>query len=380
MISEQDPLSTSITHVQSMSEAEIHLAGTPVDVIILDLGLPDAHGLDGVRRAQAAAPHVPLVVLTGLNDDLMAAQALQEGAQDYLVKGQIEAYGLVRAIRYAIERKVTDDARKAAENQLLQAQKLESLGRLAGVIAHDFNNILSVILSFTAFLAEDLRSMNPERMAAAKLLGHVDGIQEAAERATALTAQLLAFGRREIIALEVLDLNAAITRIVPMVRQIIGKDTTLTMILDPDAGRIRADDGQLGQIIVNLVVNARDAMPNGGTVTIETGNVSLDESSPARRADVEAGPYVFLAVADTGAGMDHGTRDHIFEPFFTTKDVGKGTGLGLATADGIMHRAGGHIIVASELGHGSTFTLNFPNVGIPGAEPMPGAGPLEAAG
>ena len=149
MISEQEPFSTSIAHVRSMQEAEIHLARAPVDVIILDLGLPDAHGLDGVRRAQAAAPHVPLVVLTGLNDDLMAAQALQEGAQDYLVKSQIEGYGLVRAIRYAIERKVTDDARKASENQLLRAQKMESLGRLAGVIAHDFNNILSVILSYT---------------------------------------------------------------------------------------------------------------------------------------------------------------------------------------------------------------------------------------
>lgn len=371
MISEQEPFNTSITHVRSMSDAEIHLAGTRVDVIILDLGLPDAHGLEGVRRAQAAAPHVPLVVLTGLNDDLMAAQALQEGAQDYLVKGQIEAYGLVRAIRYAIERKVTDDARKASENQLLQAQKMESLGRLAGVIAHDFNNILSVILSYTSFLAEDLGSADHERQAPTKLRAHVDGIQEAAERATALTAQLLAFGRREVIALEILDINAAITRIVPMVRQILGKETKLTVNLDPGAGRIRADDGQLGQIVVNLVVNARDAMPHGGTLTIETGNLSLDEFSPARRAEVQSGPYVFLAVADTGAGMDHATRDHLFEPFFTTKDVGKGTGLGLATADGIMHRAGGHIVVASELGHGSTFTLNFPNVGVPGAEPVP---------
>jgi signal transduction histidine kinase len=165
-----------------------------------------------------------------------------------------------------------------------------------------------------------------------------------------------------------------------MVRQIIGTDTKLTVNLDPDAGRIRADDGQLGQIVINLVLNARDAMPNGGTLTIETGNVSLDEFSPARRADVEAEPYVFLAVADTGNGMDHATRDHIFEPFFTTKDAGKGTGLGLATADGIMHRAGGHIVVASELGHGSTFTLNFPNVGVSGLGPVPRAQSLEASG
>jgi signal transduction histidine kinase len=362
MINEQDPFNTSITHVESMGDAEVHLAKAATDLIILDLGLPDAQGLEAVRRARAAAPRVPLVVLTGQNDELIAIQALQEGAQDFLVKGQIEAYGLVRAIRYAIERKVTEDARKASENELLQAQKLESLGRLAGGIAHDFNNILVAIIGYATFLTEDLSSADPGRRDPAQLQITVDEIRSAAERATGLTAQLLAFGRQEVVILEVLDVNEAITRIVPMVRQVIGNGTRLNMKLDPGAGRIRADDGQLGQIIVNLVVNARDAMPDGGMVTIESGNVALDEFEAAQRVNVAAGPYVYLAVSDTGAGMDRSTRDHIFEPFFTTKELGMGSGLGLATAHAIVGRAGGHIVVASELGQGSRFTLYFPRV------------------
>jgi signal transduction histidine kinase len=345
-----------------MGDAEVHLAKAATDLIILDLGLPDAQGLEAVRRARAAAPRVPLVVLTGQNDELIAIQALQEGAQDFLVKGQIEAYGLVRAIRYAIERKVTEDARKASENELLQAQKLESLGRLAGGIAHDFNNILVAIIGYATFLTEDLSSADPGRRDPAQLQITVDEIRSAAERATGLTAQLLAFGRQEVVILEVLDVNEAITRIVPMVRQVIGNGTRLSMKLDPGAGRIRADDGQLGQIIVNLVVNARDAMPDGGMVTIESGNVALDEFEAAQRVNVAAGPYVYLAVSDTGAGMDRSTRDHIFEPFFTTKELGMGSGLGLATAHAIVGRAGGHIVVASELGQGSRFTLYFPRV------------------
>jgi signal transduction histidine kinase len=368
MINEQDPLSTSITHVGSMSEAETHLATAAVDVMILDLGLPDAQGLDGVRRARAAAPRVPLVVLTGLRDESVAVQALQEGAQDYLVKGQIEAYGLVRAIRYAIERKTTEDARKAAENELLQAQKLESLGRLAAGIAHDFNNIVFAILGYTELLTDDLSSRDPARLAPAALQSTVTEIRRAADRASELTAQLVAFGRQEVVMLEVLDINAAMTRLAPMVRQLIGRGTRLTLKLDPSAGLLRADDGQLGQIVVNLVINARDAMPDGGTVVIETGNIVIDDRHGAQRTEIGAGAYVFLTVRDNGHGMDTSTQAHIFEPFFTTKAVGRGTGLGLATAYGIVHRAGGHIVVASEPGHGSTFTLYFPQVSD--AEPV----------
>ena len=270
--------------------------------------------------------------------------------------------------------------RKAAESQLLQAQKLESIGRLAGGIAHDFNNMLFAIHGYAELLAEDLASTNRARLDPDRALLSVDAISQAAERAAALTAQLLAFSHQQVISLNVLDLNAAIGGLEPMVRQLIGENMRLVLKLDHDAGHIRADAGQLDQILVNLVVNARDAMPDGGTVTIETGNVSVGEPSAIEPFDLKPGPYVLLAVTDTGIGMDRETREHIFEPFFTTKGLGKGTGLGLATAYGIVHQAGGHIRVYSERGLGSTFKLYFPRVDAPGSTERPSVSAIPAVG
>jgi two-component system, cell cycle sensor histidine kinase and response regulator CckA len=365
MVGEHGSLHTEVTHVESMSAAEAHLSQREVDVIVLDLGLPDAQGVDAVRRARAAAPHAPLVVLTGQDDELLAAQALREGAQDYLVKGQIDSRGLLRALRYAIERKVMDDARKSSENELLHAQKLESIGRLAGGIAHDFNNMLFAIQGYAELLSQDLGSADPARLAPGELLISVDAISDAARRATTLTAQLLAFSRRQIVAAEVLDLNEVLTAVVPMVRQLIGKPRRLILKLDPATGHMHADAGQIEQIVVNLVINARDAMLDGGTVTIESGNATFDDFHAPGHVDGTPGPYVFLAITDTGVGMDHATREHIFEPFFTTKSVGQGTGLGLASAYGIVQQAGGHIFVYSEPGQGSVFKLYFPRVDAP---------------
>jgi two-component system cell cycle sensor histidine kinase/response regulator CckA len=360
MFIEQDSHNTELTHVVCMSDAEKHLAERKVDVILLDLGLPDAQGLEAVRRAHAAAPTIPLVVLTGLDDESLAVEALQEGAQDYLIKGRIDAHGLLRAVRYAVERKTLEDAGILAANQLLQAQKVESLGRLAGGIAHDFNNMLFAVHGYAELLSQDLASNDPARLDPDRLLLSVNEISHAAERATALTSQLLAFSRRQTVSVNVLDLNATVTMIEPMVRQLIGEDVRLVLKLDPDAGHICADGGQIDQILVNLVLNARDAMPDGGTVTIESGNAAFDGASVPGRADVTAGSYVFLAVSDTGIGIDSATREQIFEPFFTTKAIGKGTGLGLATTHGIVHQAGGHISVESEPGVGSAFRLYFP--------------------
>jgi signal transduction histidine kinase len=365
MVTGHGSLNTEFTHVESMSAAEAHLSERAVDVILLDLGLPDAQGLEAVRRAHAAAPRVPLVVMTGEDDEVLAAQTLREGAQDYLVKGQIDARGLLRVLRYAIERKSTEEARKRSENELLQAQKLESVGRLAGGVAHDFNNMLFAIQGYAELLAQDLGSADPARLAPDELLVSVTAISDAAKRAATLTAQLLAFSRRQIVATEVLDINAMVTAISPMVRQLVGTSTRLILKLDPATGHMRADAGQIDQIVVNLVINARDAMPDGGTVTIETGNTSFDDFHAPGHADGAPGPYVFLAITDTGLGMDHETRDHIFEPFFTTKDVGNGTGLGLATAYGVVHQAGGRIFVYSEPGKGSVFKLYFPRVDSP---------------
>src|ERR1035437_3074206 len=235
--------------------------------------------------------------------------------------------------------------RKEAESQLLQAQKLESIGRLAGGIAHDFNNMLFVIHGYAELLSDDLASTNRARLDPDSALVSVNAISSAAERAAMLTAHLLAFSRQQVISPSVLDLNAAIGGPEPMVRQLIGENMRLVVKLDHDVGCIRSDAGQLDQILVNLVVNARDAMPDGGTVTIETENVTVDEPYAIAHFDVRPGLYVVLSVTDTGVGMDRATRERIFEPFFTTKDPGKGSGHGLATTYGIVRQAGGHIWV-----------------------------------
>jgi PAS domain S-box-containing protein len=270
--------------------------------------------------------------------------------------------------------------RKEAERHLLQAQKLESIGRLAGGIAHDFNNMLFVINGHAEMLDQDLA---PERRATLDLdaaLRNVRAIEQAGERAATLTAQLLAFSRQQIISPAVLDLNAAVVALEPMVRQLIGENMRLVVKLGDPAGHILADAGQLDQILVNLVVNARDAMPTGGTVTIETGDVLVDERYVIEHFDLRPGAYVLLVVSDTGVGMDRATRERIFEPFFTTKDVGKGTGLGLAAAHGIVHQAGGGIWVYSEPGLGSTFKLYFPRVGLLRSTETPSASVAPAVG
>ncbi len=253
-------------------------------------------------------------------------------------------------------------ARKTAEAQLLQAQKLESIGRLAGGIAHDFNNMLFAIRGYAEMLEEDLE---PERRTELDLdLAHSNAaaIGTVVDRATVLTSQLLAFSRRQVVSPRVLDLNDGVLAVEPMLRRLIGERVDLQLALHPKAGRLRTDPGQLDQILVNLVVNARDAMPDGGRITIETTNVVFDEAYAIEHFDVAAGPFVMLAVSDTGHGMDRETREHVFEPFFTTKEVGRGTGLGLATIYGIVKEAGGHVWLYSEPGQGTTFKLYFPRV------------------
>ena len=231
-------------------------------------------------------------------------------------------------------------ARKVTENQLLQAQKLESIGRLAGGIAHDFNNMLFAIRGYADLLEDDLDPARPGGPDTVTALASVKAVAAAADRASALTAQLLAFSRQQVVSPKVIDLNSAIRELQPMLRPLIGEHRKLVVRSDLATGNLRADPGQVDQILVNLVVNARDAMPGGGTITIETGNAMFDEAYSLEEFEVEPGPYVFLAVSDTGMGMDRETRRHIFEPFFTTKTLGSGTGLGLATIYGIVRQAG----------------------------------------
>ena len=247
--------------------------------------------------------------------------------------------------------------RKRLEESHRQAQRLEALGQFTGGIAHDFNNILLAILGSSHFLIEQLAENDPRRTDA-------EDIRVAAERAAALTRQLLAFSRSQVLEARVVDVNPIILALVKMLQRLIGEDIELSVSTDPTLGRARLDVAQFEQVVMNLVVNARDAMPDGGSLAIETGNADLDAST-ASRLGAAAGQYVVLTVKDTGCGMSTETRRHIFEPFFTTKALGKGTGLGLSTCYGIVKQSGGTIVVHSEPGLGSTFRIYFPRVDEP---------------
>ena len=251
--------------------------------------------------------------------------------------------------------------RKLLEEQLIHAQKMEAVGRLAGGVAHDFNNMLTVISGYNRMLLDDLSPLDPLR-------GNAEEILKAADRAAALTNQLLAFSRRQIIRPRVLNPNRVLINTQKMLQRLIGEDVQLVLNTAPDAGNMRADPTHIEQAIVNLAVNARDAMPAGGRITIETANVHLDENYTRTHLGMHPGEFVMIAMSDTGHGMDSETRRHIFEPFFTTKERGKGTGLGLATVYGMVKQSGGDIWVYSELGKGTTFKLYFPRVSEPVSE------------
>jgi nitrogen-specific signal transduction histidine kinase/DNA-binding response OmpR family regulator len=248
--------------------------------------------------------------------------------------------------------------RRALEQQLRQAQKMEAIGRLAGGIAHDFNNLLMVISGYSEFLLERI-GPDPALRAPAQ------EIANAAERATTLTRQLLAFSRKQMLAPKVLDLNGIVTENLKMLTRLIGEDIDLVMVPGAELGAVKADPGQIEQVIMNLAVNARDAMPHGGKLTIETANVTLDENYARFHAPVRPGEYVMLAISDTGLGMDTETQSHIFEPFFTTKGP-RGTGLGLSTVYGIVKQSEGYIWVYSEHGKGTSFKVYLPRVSATG--------------
>jgi PAS domain S-box-containing protein len=271
-------------------------------------------------------------------------------------KGQVLFYE--GSFKDITERKQVEKEKAVLEEQFRQSQKMEAIGQLAGGIAHDFNNLLTVIKGYSQLSIPDLKENDPLRE-------NIVEIESAADRAANLTRQILAFSRRQVMEMKVLDVNTLLRDLDKMLRRVIGEDIELVTLFASDLGRVKTDPGQIEQVVMNLAVNARDAMPNGGKLTIETANVELDEAYALSHISVVPGRYVMLSVSDAGVGMTPEVRDHIFEPFFTTKDRGKGTGLGLSTVYGIVKQSDGNIWVYSEPGHGTTFKIYLPRVDEP---------------
>ena len=251
------------------------------------------------------------------------------------------------------ERKKTEEALRESEEMLRQAQKMESIGTLAGGIAHDFNNLMTVVTGYSELALRRIAQNDPLR-------SKIEEIRDAGERAASLTGQLLAFSRKQILKPVVLDVNTVVTGMSKMLPRLLGEDIDLRFELANSIWQVKADPGQMEQVLMNLAVNARDAMPTGGRLTVKTENVEFAGRSVKRRMVVEPGSYIVLSVTDNGTGMDAETQSHIFEPFFTTKEIGKGTGLGLATVYGIVKQSGGTVWVYSEPGRGTTFRIYLP--------------------
>ena len=357
-------IACATTRVQNHDEFVAALERGGTDIIFSDYALPSFDGMAALRIAWKQYPDIPFILVSGTFGEELAIESLKSGATDYVLKQRLSR--LLPAVRRAIQEVETRAEHKRLENQFIQAQKMEVIGNLAGGVAHDFNNMLGVIMGYSEIIMLKLPVEDPVRE-------HVEQIQHAAERALGLTRQLLVFSRKQTVLPVVLDLNATLGSLNKMLRQLIDENIDLRIVAGRELGRINADSGYIGQVLMNLVINARDAMPNGGKLIVETGNALLDENYAGTHAGVIPGNYVMLAVSDTGAGMTDEVKAHLFEAFFTTKPKGKGTGLGLATCQTIVQQSGGHIGVYSEVGRGTTFKIYFPRVEQPlevGARPI----------
>jgi len=330
------------------------LADAAVDAIVVDTTSPGGFTLSTLDSLRSAAGEsVPIVVLTSGDDDL-AHEALQRGAQDYLVVGRADADQLIRSVRYSRERLEWRREARRQEAELLQAQKMEAIGRLAGGVAHDFNNVLAAIFGYSDLLLEQFTADDPRR-------ADVQEIRRSAERAAGLTRQLLAFSRKQILQPRVLNLHDVVSGTQKLLAALVGADITIEIRGGHDLWPVRADPGQMEQVLMNLAANARDAMPEGGRLTIGIANAEV-QADARNRPGLSSGPYVTMTVADTGSGVPADVRAHMFEPFFTTKDQGKGTGLGLATVYGIVKQSGGSVYVESEEGAGTRFVIYLPRI------------------
>ena len=319
------------------------LDGARCDVLLVDVGHGD--GLEAYRLARAAAPSAAIIVLVNEGQDELSELCLREGAEDYLSKGELSGTLLVRALRYAM-------GRQNMRAQLRRAQRMEAMGQLASGVAHDFNNLLTVLSGHAELLAE--------LWDGSAGLESLQGIRDACERAGQLTRQLLNFSQRQASQLKPLDLNRAVSDFSRMLRRVLGSEVRLELSLTPQPGCTLADVSMLEQVLLNLAINARDAMPSGGVLTLETGAAELDATAAATHPDAREGRFVTLAVRDTGAGIPPHLIGRIWEPFVTTKEAGKGTGLGLAMVQGIVQQHRGWIRVDSQPGAGACFQIFLP--------------------
>jgi two-component system cell cycle sensor histidine kinase/response regulator CckA len=325
----------------------------PWDIAISDFQTARCSALQALQTIQEGGVDLPLIVVSGKIKDADILAVLKAGAADHLTRT------LLMRLNAAVERELRSVRirrdRTRLEEQFRQAQKMEAVGRLAGGVAHDFNNLLTVITGYSDLLlaAQDL---NPKQRVA------LEQIRRSAERGGALTNQLLTFSRPQPLEARIVRVNELAMQMEKMLRRLIGEDIELVVIAAASEDAVEADPGRLEQVVMNLVVNARDAMPGGGKLTIETGTMHLGESFSAQQFGVEPGRYVVITIADTGSGMDSDTKSHLFEPFFTTKRVGLGTGLGLATAYGIIRQSHGAIRFESEVGKGTAASIYLPMV------------------
>src|SRR6266851_4864761 len=321
------------------------------DIVISDYSMPGFKGTDALTMVRKKGLDVPFVFLSGTIGEEIAVNAMRAGSQDYVIKGN--AARLLPAIQRELREAEVRRERNQMKQRVRQLEKFEALGKLAGGVAHDFNNVIGAIMGWAELGVERVSSDRPE----AKLFR---SIRDQASRAAALTRQLHAYARHQVLEPKNINLNQMVTETTTLLQKTIGEQIELKMVLAPNLRITRADPSQIEQVIMNLCFNARDAMPKGGQLLIETRNVELDSHYCRRHADAQPGRHIQLSVSDTGVGMDPGTMERIFEPFFTTKEVGKGTGLGLATVLGIVKQHGGFLDVYSETGNGTAFPVALP--------------------